>query len=203
MIHPMIFSSSARKKRPGSDEEMLNEFRSSRNTEVLGELYSGYMHLVYGVCLKYLKNREDSMDAVMHIFEKLTVEIPRHNIKNFKGWLHTVTKNYCLMQLRSGKTDRENFEKWLKDPGIFMENEEEMHPVDEMAPDMEEALLECIEKLKDEQKLCIEQFYFGNKCYNEIADCLNIDEKKVKSSLQNAKRNLKICLEMKNEGKKE
>ena len=41
------------------------------------------------------------------------------------------------------------------------------------------------------------QFYFENKSYNEIAFNMSIDEKKVKSHLQNAKRNLKLCLEEK------
>ena len=59
------------------------------------------------------------------------------------------------------------------------------------------ALENCIEKLKGEQKKCIQQFYFENKCYNEIARNLLLDEKKVKSHLQNAKRNLKLCLEEK------
>ncbi len=65
------------------------------------------MHLVYGVCLKYLKDREESKDAVMQIFEKLIIEIPKHNIENFRSWLHVVTKNYCLMQLRSDKSENE------------------------------------------------------------------------------------------------
>ena len=68
------------------------------------------MHLVYGVCLKYLKEREESKDAVMQIFEKLIVEIPKHNIENFSSWLHVVTKNYCLMQLRSDKSQSEKIE---------------------------------------------------------------------------------------------
>jgi RNA polymerase sigma-70 factor (ECF subfamily) len=45
------------------------------------------------------------------------------------------------------------------------------------------------------QRVAIELFYFGNKCYSEIAVELKTDEKRVKSLLQNGKRNLKICLE--------
>jgi RNA polymerase sigma-70 factor (ECF subfamily) len=76
-----------------------------------------------------------------------------------------------------------------------MESEEELHPIDREEPGLEEALRKCIGQLKDEQKQCIELFYYQRKCYQEIASNLRIDEKKVKSHLQNAKRNLKICLE--------
>ncbi|HLN22137.1 MAG TPA: sigma-70 family RNA polymerase sigma factor [Bacteroidales bacterium] len=191
----MIFNIHIHKDSHRTEEEILDAFRENRDAGLLGELYSSYMSLVYGVCLKYLKNRDDSQDAVMHIFEKILVEVPRHEIHNFRSWLHVVTKNYCLMQLRSEKTRQENFNSWLKDPLIFMESAPDVHLIDEAGPDMEEKLRKCIEKLREDQKSCIELFYFNNRCYSDIATDLRIDEKKVKSNLQNAKRNLKICLE--------
>jgi RNA polymerase sigma-70 factor (ECF subfamily) len=155
------------------------------------------MPLVYGVCLKYLKNREESKDAVMQIFEKLIAEIPKQKIENFRNWLHVVTKNYCLMQLRSQKTQDVRISEWMADSGIFMENSSFLHPIDEDGQTLDIDLANCIEKLKGEQKQCIQQFYYENRCYNEIARNLDLDEKKVKSHLQNAKRNLKLCLEEK------
>ena len=53
------------------DKALLDAYRSTGDLEILGELYSRYMPLVYGLCLKYLQNREDARDAVMQIFEKL------------------------------------------------------------------------------------------------------------------------------------
>jgi len=194
----MIFKIPGIKKVKKSDEELLKEFTSTGDLEVLGELYSGYMHLVYGVCLKYLKEREESMDAVMQIFEKLIIEIPRHKIENFKSWLYAVTKNYCLMQLRSNKLHDEKLNEWINDSSAIMETSYDVHPVDEERQDMEKALEECIDRLKGDQKNCIMLFYYENRCYTEISKDLNIDEKKVKSNLQNAKRNLKLCLEEKN-----
>lgn len=180
-----------------SDEELLKEFIRTGDLEVLGKLYSDYMHLVYGVCLKYLKNRDDSKDAVMQIFEKLIVEIPKQQIVNFKNWLYVVTKNYCLMQLRNEKTIAGKSKEWMTESIIFMENTPALHPIDTDEPNIDKELEKCIEKLKGEQKECILMFYYENRCYYEIALNLNLDEKKVKSHLQNAKRNLKICLEEK------
>lgn len=193
----MLFQIHGKDKGQRSDEDLLKEFTTTGDLKVLGELYSGYMHLVYGVCLKYLKNRDESKDAVMQVFEKLVVEIPKQRIENFRNWLHVVTKNYCLMQLRSQKTRGERLHEWITDSMVFMENNPGLHPIDEDEPDIDKALANCIEKLKGEQKECIHQFYFENRCYNEIAQNLGLDEKKVKSHLQNAKRNLKLCLEEK------
>jgi len=195
----VLFKIPYRKKKKKSDEELIAEFTSTGNLDLLGELYSSYMHLVYGVCLKYLKDREESSDAVMQIFEKLITEIPKQKIDNLRSWLHVVTKNYCLMQLRSQKSKNEKIEEWINDPVVYMENNVVMHPIDEDNIDLEKDLADCIGGLKDEQKECIRQFYYENRCYKEIATVMGLDENKVKSHLQNAKRNLKICLEEKNE----
>jgi len=195
----MIFKFSGKIPKKRTDEELITSFSTSEDLEILGELYSRYMHLVYGVCLKYLKKRDESMDAVMQIFEKLITEIPKQKIENFRNWLHVVTKNYCLMQLRSMKSQDEKYNEWKIDPGNFMESGYDLHPIDKDESDMEKILADCIERLKEDQKQCIMQFYYENRCYNEIAENLGLDEKKVKSHLQNGKRNLKICLEEKDE----
>jgi len=178
-----------------TDNELIDKFKSSGDTEILGKLYSRYTHLVYGVCLKYLKNRDDSKDAVIDIFERLITINPEQEISNFRGWLHVVTRNHCLMELRSVKRQEKNLQEWSVDPSGFMEYEADLHPIDKEGNKLDDALNKCIEKLREEQRHCIRLFYYGNKCYSEIANELGIDEKKVKSHLQNGKRNLKICLE--------
>jgi RNA polymerase sigma-70 factor (ECF subfamily) len=180
-----------------SDEDLLQRFRLSGDLEILGELYSRYMHLVYGVSLKYLDDRADAQDSVMQIFEKLIVEIPKHDIQTFKSWLYVLTKNHCLMELRSRKSAQKHMEG-IKVEIDFMESEEELHPIDREDPSIENALKECISQLKREQKQCVELFYYQKLSYQEIAERLKLDEKKVKSFLQNGKRNLKNCLESKN-----
>ena len=102
------------------------------------------------------------------------------------------------MHLRTEKTRGEQNKKFGIEQEIFMESEEELHPIDVDRPDIDKALRECIENLKNEQQKCIQLFYLEEKSYKEICMFLKLDEKKVKSFLQNGKRNLKICLENKN-----
>jgi RNA polymerase sigma-70 factor, ECF subfamily len=179
------------------DEKLLKEYSLTGDIDILAGLFSKYTYLIYGVCLKYLKNRDDSKDAVMHIFEKLITEIPCQKIENFHNWLYVVTKNFCLMQLRSQKSFRDKADEWLITATVFMENEQELHPLDNNDQEIDKALEDCIGRLRDEQKECIDQFYYKNLSYNEISANLHLDVKKVKSHLQNAKRNLKLCLEEK------
>ena len=180
-----------------SDEDLLGRYQNSGNLDLLGELYARHMHLVYGVSLKYLGDPDDAKDATMQIFEKLISELPGQEIRQFKSWLYVLTKNHCLMQIRAKKSSEKRLEG-LKTELEFMESEGEMHPIDREDQSIEQALRECIDKLKAEQKQCIELFYYRKMCYREISGILGMEEKKVKSFLQNGKRNLKICLESKN-----
>jgi len=176
----------------------IREFRKTGDLEILGKIYYKYIHLVYGVCLKYLKNRDSAQDAVMQIFEKLTVEAIRQEIGHFRNWLYVVAKNHCLMELRKQSIEDERLRNWAEEEKRIMESGFEMHPLDEESR-ISEALRDCINKLSLQQKDCIQLFYFKKKSYRDIASVLRFDEKTVKSNIQNGKRNLKICLESKNE----
>lgn len=173
-----------------TDQELLEHYQKSSDSGVLGELFNRYMHLVYGVCLKYLKSREDAQDAVMGIFEQLPLKIVNQEITHFKSWLYIVSKNHCLMELRRSK-------KMEVLNGSFMENDLIMHPNEEEQPLEADliALERCIEELRDDQQRCVRLFFLEQKSYKEIVDQSSIKLSKVKSYIQNGKRNLKICLE--------
>lgn len=175
-----------------SDEDLLLRYQSTHEGQWMGALYHRYLHLVYGLCLKYLKSRDDAQDAVMNIYESITEKLKRHEVQHFKSWLYMVAKNHCLMQLRRQKP-QENVN------GAFMENEPVLHPI------MEEdyldknlaALEECMQLLREDQQVCVRLFYLEQKSYEEVSQQTTFALKKVKSYIQNGKRNLKICLEQK------
>jgi len=182
------------------DLTLVARYRHTKDVEVIGVLYQRYLHLVYGVCLKYLKDRQLSQDAVVQIFEKLMVDLPNQQINNFKPWLFVVTKNHCLMELRRMKSGARQEKDFQENVSLFMESEPDVHPLDtQQGEALTDALYDCIQRLKQEQRDCIERFYLKEKCYQEISEELDLEMNKVKSYIQNGKRNLKICLESKQE----
>ena len=173
------------------DPELILRYKESGDLAVVGELYNRYMSLVFGVCLKYLKDREESKDAVMQIFEKLVSSLREHDVANFKSWLYATSRNHCLMQLRARKG--KVFEEIT---AAFMESGTQMHLEDGSEMESNLSKLEnCIEQLVEEQKSCIRLFYIQQKCYKEIVAITGFDDNKVKSYIQNGKRNLKICMD--------
>lgn len=182
-----------------SDTELVSVYRQSGDLKVLGELYQRYMELVYGVCLKYLKEPELAQDAVMQIFEELVSKLKKHEVENFRGWLHQVAKNHCLMQLRTPKNL-----KTVAIPPLLMQNEEDVHLNGVMEKEENFQKLEkCIASLSDEQSTMIKLFYLEGKCYNEIVEITGLEWNHVRSSIQNGRRNLKLCMEKKEPANKE
>ena len=177
-----------------TDQELLLAFKQSGKLSHLSILYQRYMDLVFGVCLKYFKDVERSKDAVMDIFEELNTKLKIHDVDNFKGWLHVLARNYCLMQLRSPKNM-----KTTEFNSDFMQSGQTSHLENDIL-DKEETfrqLEQCIEKLPQDQKHSIELFFIEKKCYNEISEITGHEWNQVRSYIQNGKRNLKICLEAK------
>ena len=173
-----------------SDDELLKQFIQTSNQELLGQLYSRYVPWVYGLCLKYLKQIEDAEDAVTHIYEELIWKIHKYQIENFKTWLYSVAKNHCLQILRKDKNLI--FEEIDTQ---FMESEDFEYLIDvENDKDKEKALNYCLGTLSEEQRQCIAHFFFEDFSYADIVEKTGFALNKVKSYIQNGKRNLKICI---------
>lgn len=176
-----------------SDLDLVHRFRFSHDTKYVGELYLRYTHLIYGVCLHYLGNEEESKDAVMEIFEKLVIDLKKHEIKNFKSWLYTVTKNHCLIRLRKEHSQDKKANEYKKIALENMELEEFLNLDSKKERDVQ-LLQEAISTLTPKQRQCIEMFYIEGKSYEEIVKQTGFDTMAVKSYIQNGKRNLKNYL---------
>jgi RNA polymerase sigma factor (sigma-70 family) len=149
------------------------------------------MEMAYAIGIKYLKENEASKDAVMEVFEELVTKVGKHDIINFKSWLYTVIKNHCLMKLRtvSGKKSVN-----LDETNMYLNEDLHQEDVNEKEWQLQQ-MTACIEKLVAEQKMTIELFYLQEKCYKEISELTGLGWNKVRSLIQNGRRNLKICMD--------
>jgi RNA polymerase sigma factor (sigma-70 family) len=189
----MSWFSNKKKAETVNDMELLKRYRETGDLAVLAELFQKYSHTVYYVCYRYLQDADKSKDAVMQIFEELITKINKYDIKQFSSWLHVLSRNYCLMQLRSEKKMQHTT---LDD---FMEMPVDLH-LDNENKESQLTLLElCIQKLTAAQKQSVELFFLKEKCYKEITDITGFSLNEVKSYIQNGKRNLKICMEKNSE----
>jgi RNA polymerase sigma-70 factor (ECF subfamily) len=173
-----------------TDHELVSQYRQDGDVRILGELYQRYMELIYAVCLKYLKEPAEAQDAVMGIFEELVSKLRKHEVVYFRGWLYTVAKNHCLMVLRSKKQIQ------ITQMPEFMQLTENTHLENVIEKELNlTRLSKCIERLSPDQKQTVQLFYLEEKSYKEIAGITQTEWNKVRSLVQNARRNLKICMD--------
>ena len=172
-----------------SDEEIIESYRHEANPELLAILFERYSHLVFAVSMNYLKNEEESKDAVLAIFEKLASDLQHYHIRKFSAWLHAVTRNYCLKEEKIKKTKIR-----LSGEDKIMADEPENEKDDSTEVHLT-YLPEALKNLNTEQRTCIHLFFLEEKSYREISELTGYDYNQVKTFIQNGKRNLKIYLE--------
>lgn len=176
---------------PLSDSELLDLYQQTLQQEIVAQLFLRYTDLVYGTCVKYLGDQEAAKDSVMNVYQELVEKLKNHSIDNFKSWLYVVTKNHCLMQIRKNKKLAAiDFDSQV------MQSEDFSHLENVFEKERQlDKLGGCMEKLNQEQRQTVRLFYLENKCYNEITAITGFDWNKVRSLVQNGRRNLKICME--------
>ncbi|MDO9001758.1 MAG: sigma-70 family RNA polymerase sigma factor [Bacteroidota bacterium] len=177
-----------------SDTDLINTFLEKEDNNIVGILYERYGHLVLGLCIKYLKNKDEAQDAVIQIFTGLLKDLKKHKVEFFKSWLYVYSKNFCLMELRKRQSMLKK-ELELKDNvHLIMDfsTPEHLNEKEKQITIMEQAL----ELLNIDQKKCIDLFYLKNKSYVEIVDITGYTANEVKSHIQNGKRNLKLKMEI-------
>lgn len=174
-----------------TDADLVTFYQHHHRQDDLALLFLRYSDLVYGCCVKYLSDQEAAKDAVMNIYYELVEKLKNHPVENFKSWIYVVSKNFCLMQLRKNKQ-----QPTTELSQHNMQSEDFTHLDNVLEKEQQLLRLEdCIGLLNKDQQQCVRLFYLENKCYNEITDVTGNDWNKVRSLIQNARRNLKICME--------
>jgi len=172
-----------------SDQELIELFVLKNDSQVIAELYKRYGHLVFGVCMKYLKHIQDAEDLTIELFADLPQKLKSHKILHFKSWLYITTKNSCLMLLRK----KNGYNSSIEDLNLDIADEGRISTKEILETKLE-ALEIALEELNEKQAICIKAFYLEKRCYDEISKLENLTINEVKSHIQNGKRNLKMIL---------
>jgi RNA polymerase sigma factor (sigma-70 family) len=179
-----------------TDQELLQSFYLDRDNHWLGILLPRYTLLLLGVCMKYLKNEEEAKDCVQQIFLKTITELHKYQVDYFKSWIYMVAKNHCLMKLRD-RPGRSTTDLTENVAGVISEEELDLKFLHLEKNRTLDLMGSALEELSDEQKQCVTLFYLEKKSYQAIAATTGFSVLKVKSYIQNGKRNLKILLDKK------
>ena len=173
-----------------TEQQLIQQYQATGNQAFVGKLFSPYMGLLYGVCLKYLKDQHRAEDAVMDIYVLVSKKLKTHQVEAFRPWLYVVAKNNCFEKLRKANTQQQKEKQ-----AFTVYSETIFHPDYESKEKDLERMEACMEALNEEQKRCISAFYYQSKTYQDIADIFDLPWNRVRSHIQNGRLKLKKCIE--------
>jgi len=177
-----------------NDAQLLEQFKKKNDSTYLGVLLQRYSMMVFGVCMKYLKDKTLAEDSTQSIFEKVIKEVVKYDIPYFKSWLYSVSKNHCLMELRKSPSKFNFTNDDISTLEIQADQDDELE-LNEFIKNEKNSMLEtALQLIKEEQRECITLFYLNKKSYKEIEHITGLSFLEIKSHIQNGKRNLRIII---------
>lgn len=161
----------------------------AKGFETLFDAYSG---LVFGYCLRLLKNREMAEDISQDVWVKFAKNIETFKEEaSFKTWLLQIARNACFDQLRSLKVA-----PLQSSEEVAIEDVTQQSVLEILSQQVDkQKVKDCLDQLPDNQRAALLIWMTEDMDYDSIAQEMSLSVSAVKSLLFRAKQSLKEKLE--------
>lgn len=150
------------------------------------ELFNTYSPVLYGICCRYISDKDDAEDVLQEAFIKIFLNIKQYKESgSFEGWMKKITVNSALYFLKHKKKLR--FETTHSEE--LSAGEEESYN-DLYQESDEQFLVERIQKLPVGYRTVLNLYLVEQFSHKEIAEQLNIKESTSRSQYTKARRQL-------------
>ena len=166
-------------------EELINKCKKGdRKAQEL--LYRQYTDILFGICLKYSRNKSEAEDSLHDSFMTIFEKIGQYKSKgSFEGWIKRITVNTVLQKYRK--------EEYLK---VVTENTEEEVEVETGYMNLDlQTLLGYIQELPNKYRLTFNLYVLDGYSHKEISTMLGTSPGTSKSNLARARMILKEKIE--------
>jgi RNA polymerase sigma-70 factor (ECF subfamily) len=147
-------------------------------------LYEQYAGRLFGICIRYVGNRETAEDILHDGFLKIFCSFDKYKWRgegSLRAWMDRIMVNTALQYLRkedllSRADELENIEEPIDEPDVS--------DVERIPP---KVLMQMIGELPEGYRTVINLYLIEEKSHKEIAELLGINEKSSASQLCRAK----------------
>ena len=163
----------------GDNEKLIRKCQQ-KSRKAFEELYRKFSPFVYGICLRYAKNRDEAQDILQDCFIKVMDKIGDYRFEgSFEGWLQRMAVRESLNYLRLGRSS-------------FSEIDEDDAEAEDINADIvsdisARELLDEIGKMPDGYRTIFNMYVIEGYQHNEIAEILDITESTSRSQLKKAR----------------
>jgi RNA polymerase sigma factor (sigma-70 family) len=158
-----------------------------RDGKAQEQLYRLFSRQLFGICLKYSRNKVEAEDNLQDSFITIFNKIESYDFKgSFEGWLRKITMNTVLQKYRKEGVFTIISDNMEDEVSVEVSNDEDISI---------DSVLELIQELPDRYRLVFNLYALDDYSHKEIATLLNISEGTSKSNLARARMILKDRIE--------
>lgn len=170
-----------------SDQDYINLVLAG-NANAFANLVDRYKEMVFTLCLRMLRNREEAEEAAQDTFIKTFKSLERYKgDAKFSTWLYKIAYNNCLDRLKKQKR---------RAPVVSLEITGEnaaslsnvFDSIDES--DKKKTINECLNLMEPEERFLLILYYLEEKSLKEISDIMNINTNNLKIKLFRGRKKL-------------
>ncbi|MEZ4952749.1 MAG: RNA polymerase sigma factor [Saprospiraceae bacterium] len=172
-----------------TDEQLVSEFKQTKDNLVFGEIYNRFYGKVFYTCLGIVKDRDLACDLVQDTMIKVLKSLPTLQHEYLLGWwIHRIAKNLCFDYCK--KRNQTNY--------LPLENcfEIAAEVYDMEASLLHEAKLDHLEtvmgELNEEARTFIHLKYFENYSVEDLQSKYDLSESAVKMRLARARNKMAV-----------
>lgn len=156
------------------------------------ELYRRYSGILFGMCLKYSKNRTEAEDNLHDSFMTIFSKIDQYSFQgSFEGWIKRITVNTVLQKYRKEQYLDVVSENMGDDPDSDFDIDIEQTDINLST------LLGYIQELPNKYRLTFNLYVLDGYSHKEISEMLGTSTGTSKSNLARAKMILREKIEKK------
>ncbi|WP_420393419.1 sigma-70 family RNA polymerase sigma factor [Acuticoccus sp.] len=176
------------------DEASLEELLSKTalgDRRAFHDLYQRTSPALYAVCLRILQDGAEAEDATQDAYVKVWRYAERYNAGRARPmtWMLAITRNICIDRLRVRRTPTATLEAAEAVADATMRPDQKA-----LASGEAKRLLDCIDKLGQDEARLVRVAYFGGVTYAALAERDGTPLGTVKSRMRRALATLRGCL---------
>lgn len=169
-----------------TDEEIVERYLETQNTNLFNILYDRYSNKVYAKCISMLKDEMMAEDAVQDIFMKVLLNLSKFKMTaRFSTWLYSITYNFCIDNIRRKKKER-NFVTDVEDIGNLEGIQIEDDDQDILATNVLQ-MKKILETMKVADKAVLLMKYQDDLSIKDMTGILDLSESAIKMKIKRAK----------------
>ncbi|MEX0315878.1 MAG: RNA polymerase sigma factor [Allomuricauda sp.] len=169
-------------------EELIHNCKKGKR-QAQAELYRKYSGILFGMCLKYSRNKTEAEDSLHDSFMTIFDKIDQFNFNgSFEGWIKRITVNTVLQKYRK-----------QQHLDVVSENVGEELDINTDGVDISlSTLLGYIQELPNKYRLTFNLYVLDGYSHKEISEMLGTSTGTSKSNLARAKMILREKIEKEN-----